>query len=82
MTRPPRLDADITTLLAPLTAVGEGAPSLEEKLQLAQLIRAQSRDAATQVDNFLIDEISRTWLGLLQARDNQSKLQAMLDELT
>jgi proteasome-associated ATPase len=82
MTRPPRQDADITALLSPLIAVGEGAPSLEEKLRLAQLIRAQSRDAGKQVDTFLIDEINRTRMGLLDARDNQSKLQAMLDELT
>src|ERR1041384_6392087 len=82
MTRPPRQDADITALLSPLIAVGEGAPSLEEKLRLAQLIRAQSRDAGKQVDTFLIDEINRTRMGLLDARDNQSKLQAMLDGLT
>jgi proteasome-associated ATPase len=82
MTRPPRQDADITALLSPLIEVGEGAPSLEEKLQLAQLIRSQSRDATKQVDSFLIDEISRTRLGLLQAYDNQKKLQTVLDELT
>src|ERR1041384_4226561 len=82
MTRPPRQDADITALLSPLIAVGEGAPSLEEKLRLAQLIRAQSRDAGKQVDAFLIDEIIRRRMDLLDARDNQSKLQALLDELT
>lgn len=82
MTRPPRQDADITTLLNQLTAVGPDAPSIEEKVQLASLIRTQSRDAARQVDQFLIDEMTRTRLGLIEANDIQMKLQAMLDELT
>jgi proteasome-associated ATPase len=82
MMRPPRQDADITTLLNQLTAVGEDAPSIEEKVQIAHLIRTQSRDAARQVDRFLIDEVTRTRLGLIEASDIQMKLQTMLDELT
>jgi proteasome-associated ATPase len=82
MTRPPRQDADITALLNQLTDVGDQAPSIEEKVQLAQLIRTQSRDAARQVDQFLIDEVTRTRRGLLEAHGIQLKLRTMLDELT
>ena len=84
MTRPARQDsdADIATLLHELTAVGEGAAAIEEKVQLAQLIRSQSRDSARQVDHFLIDEATRMRQGLTEALDNQQKLQAILDDLT
>lgn len=77
-----RQDADIATLLKQLTAVGDEAPSVEEKVQIAHLIRTQSRDSAKQVDHFLIDEVTRLRLGLNVARDSQEKLQAMLDQLT
>ncbi|MEK6324272.1 MAG: AAA family ATPase [Acidobacteriota bacterium] len=82
MTRSPRQDADIATLLKQLTDVGEEAPSIEEKVQIAHLIRGQSRDSGKQVDHFLIDEVTRLRLGLGEARVHQEKLQSMLDELT
>ena len=82
MMRTPRQDADIATLLRQLTAVGDEAPSVEEKVQIAHLIRSQSRDSERQVDHFLIDEVTRLRLGLNAARDSQEKLQSMLDELT
>ncbi|MFY9573298.1 MAG: AAA family ATPase, partial [Blastocatellia bacterium] len=82
MIRTPRQDADIRTLLNQLTAVGEGVPTVEEKVQIAHLIRSQSRDAAKQVDEFLIDEATRLRAGLNEAQFNQEKLQAMLDKLT
>src|SRR4030095_6881000 len=82
MMRTPRQDADIATLLRQLTAVGDDAPSLEEKVQIAHLIRSQSRDSGARVDHFLIDEVTRLRLGLNAARDIQEKLQAMLDRLT
>lgn len=77
-----RQDADIETLLKQLTAVGEEAPSIEEKVRLAYLIRGQSREAGQQVDHFLIDEVTRLRLGLDEARVNHEKLQSILDELT
>ena len=82
MLRPPRQEAEIATLLNQLTAVGDQAPSVEEKVQIAQLIRSQSRDSAKQVDHFLLDELTRLRLGLEGARDSQGKLQSMLDKLT
>jgi len=82
MMRPPRQDADISTLLNQLTAVGDEAPSVEEKVQIAHLIRAQSRDSGKQVDHFLIDEVTRLRLGLDVARDSQEKLRSVLDKLT
>ena len=82
MLRSPRQDADIATLLNQLTAIGDDAPSVEEKVQITQLIRSQSRDSAKQVDQFLIDELTRLRLGLEGARDVQAKLQSMLDKLT
>lgn len=82
MTRSNRQDADIATLLHQLTAVGPDAAPIDEKVQLAQLVRAQSRDAARQVDQFLIDEATRLRQGLNDAFDSQQKLQVILDELT
>jgi proteasome-associated ATPase len=78
----PRRVSDIGALLTQLTEVGDGAPSIEEKVQIAHLIRSHSRDAGKQVDHFLIDEATRLRLGLEAARDNQEKLQSMLDALT
>lgn len=80
--RTPRQDADIAPLLKQLTAVGDAAPSIEEKVQIAHLSRSQSRDSGRQVDQFLIDEVTRLRIGLNGARDSQEKLQSMLDELT
>ncbi|MEK6289233.1 MAG: AAA family ATPase [Acidobacteriota bacterium] len=77
-----RQDADIETLLKQLTAVGDEAPSIEEKVQLAHLIRGQSREAGQQVDHFLIDQVTRLRSGLDEARVTHEKLQSMLDELT
>ena len=82
MMRTPRQDADIATLLKELTAVGDQAPPVEEKVQIAHLIRSQSRDAGRQVDYFLIDEVTRLRLGLNAALASQEKLQSLLDELT
>jgi proteasome-associated ATPase len=82
MMRPPRQDADIATVLNQLTAVGDEAPSVEEKVQIAHLIRTQSRDSGKQVDHFLIDEVTRLRLGLDVARDSQEKLRSVLDKLT
>jgi proteasome-associated ATPase len=77
-----RQDADIAQLLNQLTAVGDEAPSIEEKVQIVHLIRGQSRDSGSQVDRFLIDEVTRMRVGLDEALSNHIKLQSMLDELT
>jgi proteasome-associated ATPase len=73
---------NFVSFLPRLLAVGDDAPSLEEKLLLAQAIRGSSREAAGRLDRLLLEEVSTLRLGLEQARDNHQQLRAMIESLT
>lgn len=64
-----------------LLAVVADTPSLEDKVRYIQNLRAQSPDLGMQVDQLLIQQLSRQRQGLLQAQDQQKKLKAILDKL-
>ena len=64
MLRTPR-PVDLTRHFQQLLAIGEGAPSLEEKFALSQMIRAESQDAGMQLDRFFVGELSRLQTALL-----------------
>ncbi len=50
-----------------LLAVVADTPSLEDKVRYIQNLRAQSPDLGMQVDQLLIQQLSRQRQGLLQA---------------
>ncbi len=65
-----------------LEATGEGAPSLEEKLQMLSEIRGHSTDAAARMDHSLLKTIEQMASGLKEADENQKKLRALIQKLT
>ena len=65
-----------------LLAVGPGAPTLEQKAELAASIRGVSADTAHRLDLFLIDQLGTLRLGLEEAKANQVKMKGVLDVLT
>lgn len=73
---------DFGPQIARLQAVGPEAPSLDEKLAIARLIRSFSRERALELDRHFITENERLRNGLSEARDNQQRLAGTIDRLT
>jgi len=82
MTSPPRQEADISTLLAQMVTGSVDAQSIEQRVEMARLIRSQSRESARQVDHFLIKQCLDLREGLEAARSSHEELRSMLDRLT
>jgi proteasome-associated ATPase len=68
-------------VLEKLTAVGDGAPSVDEKFQYVQAIRALSPDVSHKLDRFFLEDAVRMRLGLLEAKAHQAKLKEILEAL-
>ena len=68
--------------LEPLTAVGEGAPSKEEKLRLIHTIRNNGNAAAAALDEFLIDQLAARTGGLIEAQTSIAELAEVVKSLT
>lgn len=64
-----------------LMAVGEDAPSLEEKVDLVQSIRGSSPDRGRRLDHFLLDQLTRCRLGLNEAQAAHEELRQILEQL-
>ena len=62
-------------------AVGENAPPLEEKIAMAQTIRARSQEASVTLDKHLIGEITRLHTSIHQLRETQSELRQVLERM-
>ena len=77
-----RDDIDLAELFQQLTAVGDGAPSQEQKLELARAIRAHSPEASQRLDRFLVKEVARLRTGLTQADAKQGELARVLEKLS
>jgi proteasome-associated ATPase len=65
-----------------LLAVGEGAPSLEDKLRYAAQICQDSPELVPILVNVLVEHTDRGRRSLLEAQDSIGKLKAALDKLT
>ncbi|HLB55687.1 MAG TPA: hypothetical protein VJK71_11340, partial [Gemmatimonadales bacterium] len=65
-----------------LVARGENALSLQDKIQLATDLRAQSRETSRQLDTFFLEEADRLWTGVEQARARMDELQRVHERLT
>jgi proteasome-associated ATPase len=87
----PRITRNETSASAPpisppiverLTATGEDAPSLDDKVELAQAVRRECSDGGRQLDRLLLDRIARATLGLEEAKARQLELRAIHAKLT
>ena len=76
-----RFDIEMPFLLERLTTFGEGAPTVDEKIQLAREIRTYSKDAGEQVDRRLFEQLSGCQANVNEALANQEKLREILDKL-
>ncbi|MBI2833212.1 MAG: AAA family ATPase [Acidobacteria bacterium] len=77
-----RTSADVAAILTRLVTTGEDAPSVEEKVQLLGAARAQSPEAAAQLDEALVQEVLRLRGGLEDAGHAQARLREVLRKLT
>ncbi len=64
-----------------LMAVGDGAPSIDRKVELARTIRATSPDGGQQLDRAVFDHLTRMSHGLAAAQAAQQELREMLQRL-
>jgi proteasome-associated ATPase len=65
-----------------VTDVGEGAPSLEQKVELLRSLRFLSPESAQKADRFLLEEIARLRVGLLEAQETQNQFRELFEKLT
>lgn len=69
-------------IVSRLTAVGDRAPSIDEKVELAQNIRAQMKGSGRRLDEFLLLEIERMHEAFLEVKRNQEMIRALHEKLT
>lgn len=74
-------DSDLA-LLERLIATGEHAPTLEEKLDIAQTVRGRSRDRGLAVDQVLLQHQAALAKGLEAANRHLTEFRQVLDRLT
>jgi proteasome-associated ATPase len=70
------------SLMERLSAVGEGAPSLDEKLRMAEMFRMTFPDGGQRLDRILIADRDRLRTGLEEARKHSQQLKELLDKMT
>jgi len=71
-----------SSLIDRLFATGEGAPGVEEKCHLAEMIRAGSPQENRRLDRILFGKLGQLTQGLNEARANLNELKQILDKLT
>jgi proteasome-associated ATPase len=67
--------------LQQLLAIGEHAPTIEQKADFAQAVRDRSADRSRKLDSLLFEQLARLGEGLTEAQTRQAKLQAILEDL-
>lgn len=77
-----RLPAETVTLLERLRAVGSDGPSLNEKCQIAELLRTQSSEMSRRLDRMLLADAHQLRTGLAEAQANMRQLKELLDKVT
>ena len=65
-----------------LFAVGEGSPSVQRRVDLAQTIREQSPDLSRHLDAMLLERLVVWGRGLHEARTSQKKLKEVLEKMS
>jgi ATP-dependent 26S proteasome regulatory subunit len=64
-----------------LAAVGEGAPSLDEKCHMLEMLRSIP-ETSQRLDRMLIGDRDRLRIGLQEAQSNLQKMKELLDKMT
>ncbi len=80
MPRTPQSEPEVP-FLDHLFAVGDGAPSVDQKLDLARHVRESSADGGRQLDRALLEHLARTIHGLEAATAAQQELRELIDRL-
>src|SRR5262249_47496850 len=62
-----------------LLATGDGAPGVEQKLEVLRALRGGSPERSQRLDHFLIEHLTRARHGLAQAQLIHAQLQEMLE---
>ncbi|HVM95147.1 MAG TPA: AAA family ATPase, partial [Candidatus Acidoferrales bacterium] len=78
---PEELSPEIGALLEKLLDVGPEAPPIEEKLQMLQLLRLQTRDRTQRVDRWLLERLHECVSGTVDLRDQGRALKELVDSL-
>lgn len=82
MPRNPRSEPDVPALLAQVSAFGEDAPTLEQKLHTIACLHAHSPEMSQKVDRFLVERLTVLHAGLAEVRGTQKEFQQLLEKLT
>jgi len=80
MSRASRPESELPTLES-LIAAGEGAPSLDQKVDMARRLRAAIGGDGRQLDRALLARVAEMQSGLEEARAAQHELRALLEGL-
>ena len=78
----PRNETEVPFLLEQLSLVGEGAPTVDQKLQLIRAMRGYSKETGRQVDKYLLERVEELRLGLMEAGAKQAEFKALLEKMT
>jgi len=81
MTRSAQRIEDEYPMLNEVTAVGHGAPTIEQKVEFVQAVRGRTRDHGAAVDRFLVHRLTAMAEGVEGARTTQRQLQQLVDTL-
>ncbi|HEX9700393.1 MAG TPA: ATP-binding protein [Acidobacteriota bacterium] len=82
MNETPEIFRDFPWIVERVRATGDGAPTIEEKLELLRGLRSHSVGVGEQVDRFLLDDGELLRRGLNAASDSLAELRELLDRLT
>ena len=82
MARGNKNEDGLQTIMDQLLVFGETAPSIEEKIVMANLVRSYSRDFSSKLDRVFLERIEQCHNGLESASANQEKLKELLNQLT
>src|SRR5439155_14814906 len=80
MSRPTPAETEYMRAFQHLIQCGAGAPPLDEKVLMLQVLRGDKADAL-KIDRLLLEEIERLRLGLDQVQSTQGELRELLDTL-
>jgi proteasome-associated ATPase len=65
-----------------LLAAGRGAPSLDQKVEFAQMLRGQSPEVGKQIDRAIFRRHDELFVGLQTAQANFKKLEGVLEQMS
>ncbi len=73
---------EVLNAMRRLRAVGDDAPTLDEKCGILAAARAQDAGLAERLDRTLLEETERLRQGLTEAQANLQQLKELLDKVT